>query len=63
MKAALRLRDGDWAKEIMSLPDNSNTKKGLNPATLLIAVSVLVDTNRLDEAREILRVRLLRRSR
>lgn len=61
MKAALRLGDGDWAKEIMSLPDNNNTKKGLNPATLLIAVNVLAETDRLDEAREILKVRLFTR--
>lgn len=58
MKAALRLRDGDWAKEIMSVPDNNNTKKGLNPATLLIAVNVLAETDRLDEAREMLKVLL-----
>lgn len=57
MRAAHRLRDGDWAKEIMALPANQNSKKGLNPATLLIAVELLAETGRPEEARELLKVR------
>lgn len=57
MRAAHQLLDGDWAKEIMALPANRNNKKGLNPATLMAAVDVLVDSGRPQEAREILKVR------
>lgn len=57
MRAAHRLHDGDWAKEIMSLPASKNSKNGLNPATLLIAVEVLAETGRLEEARGLLKVR------
>lgn len=56
MTAAHRLLDGDWAKEIMTVPANSDSKKGLNPATLMIAVRVLVETERAEEARQILKV-------
>lgn len=57
MRAAHRLRDGDWAKEIMALPANSEYKKGLNPATLQIAVELLAETGRVEEAHELLTVR------
>ncbi|CAM9917838.1 unnamed protein product [Pylaiella littoralis] len=48
MMAAHRLLDGDWAKEIMTVPANGDSKKGLNPATLMIAIKVLVETERTD---------------
>lgn len=56
MMAAHRLLDGDWAKEIMTVPANGDSKKGLNPTTLMIAIKVLVETERTEEAREILKV-------
>lgn len=56
MRAAHQLLDGDWAKEIMSLPADSNSKKGLKPAMLLVAVDVLVDSGRPEEARQLLKV-------
>ena len=58
MRAAHRLRDGDWAKEIIALSTKNDPKKGVNPTTLQFAVELLAETGRMEEARALLKVRL-----
>lgn len=57
MRAAHRLRDGDWAKEIIALSTKNDPKKGVNPTTLQFAVELLAETGRMEEARALLKVR------